>query len=429
MAATDFNFANVGGRELSGVLERGERPVMAWAVFAHCFTCDKTSLAATRLSRALAERGIGVLRFDFTGLGESEGAFGKGLSGDIQDVVCAAQAMADQGMTPQMLVGHSFGGAAVLAAAGELDLIKAVAVIGAPFDAEQVLTHIDPALKDAAAGQRVPVEIGGRAFELGADFVRDICGHNQNARIENLGRALLVLHSPVDEVVSIDNASGIFVAARHPKSFVSLDHANHLLTDKADSDYAASVVAAWASRFLNLAPKAAETPVAPPVQGVRVEETGAGKFQVRVVTPSTTFLADEPVSVGGLDSGPTPYDLLSAGLGACTAMTCRLYAERKKWPLERVVVEVGHTAKTASEPDRFVRKIAFQGDLDETQHVRLLEIAARCPVHRTLTESAVVDTERLPDDQPDAGAENCPDGHGLLMQEACAEADQTGDDR
>lgn len=429
MAATEFNFANTHGRELSGVLEQGEGPVRAWAVFAHCFTCDKTSLAATRLSRALAERDIGVLRFDFTGLGESEGAFGKGLSGDIQDVICAAQAMAEQGMAPQLLVGHSFGGAAVLAAAGELDMVRAVAVIGAPFDAEHVLTHIDPALKDAAAGQRVPVEIGGRAFELGADFLRDICGHNQKALIEHLGRALLVLHSPLDEVVSIDNASGIFMAARHPKSFVSLDHANHLLTDKADSDYAASVVAAWASRYLDLAPKAAEAPVEPPIQGVRVEETGAGKFQVRVVTPSTTFLADEPVSVGGLDSGPTPYDLLSAGLGACTAMTCRLYAERKKWPLERVVVEVGHTAKTASEPDRFVRKIAFQGDLDESQHMRLLEIADRCPVHRTLTESAVVETERLPDDQPDTGAENCPDGHGLLMQEVCAEADQTGDDR
>lgn len=425
MAATDFNFANTAGRELSGVLERGDGPVRAWAVFAHCFTCDKTSLAATRLSRALAAQGIGVLRFDFTGLGESEGVFGKGLSGDIQDVICAARAMAGQGMSPQLLVGHSFGGAAVLAAAGELDSIRAVAVIGAPFDAEHVLTHIDPGPKDAPAGERVPVEIGGRAFELGADFVRDICGHNQKARIENLGRALLVLHSPVDEVVSIDNASGIFLAARHPKSFVSLDHANHLLTGKADSDYAASVVAAWASRYLDLTPKPDEAPL----QGVRVEETGAGKFQVRVVTPSTTFLADEPVSVGGLDSGPTPYDLLSAGLGACTAMTCRLYAERKQWPLERVVVEVGHTAKTASEPDRFVRKIAFQGDLDEAQHLRLLEIADRCPVHRTLTESAVVETEHLPDDKPDGGAENCPDGHGLLMQEACAKADQTGDDR
>ncbi len=425
MAAADFNFANTAGRQLSGVLERGGGTVRAWAVFAHCFTCDKTSLAATRLSRALAERGIGVLRFDFTGLGESEGDFGTGLSGDIQDVVCAARAMADKGMTPQLLVGHSFGGAAVLAAAGELEAVKAVAVIGAPFDAEHVLTHIGPALKDAPAGQRVPVEIGDRAFELGADFVRDICGQNQKARIADLGRALLVLHSPVDEIVSIDNASNIFLNARHPKSFVSLDHANHLLTRAVDSDYAAAVIAAWASRYLEQAPELARMPVEPPVKGVRVEETGAGKFQVRVVTPSTSFLADEPDSVGGLNSGPTPYDLLSAGLGACTAMTCRLYAERKKWPLERVVVEVGHTAKSTSEPDRFVRKIAFQGELDESQHARLLEIADRCPVHRTLTESALVETVRLADDQPDGGAENCVEGHAKLMQEACVEADRS----
>ena len=387
-------------------------------MFAHCFTCDKTSLAATRVSRALAAQGIGVLRFDFTGLGESEGEFGKGLSGDIQDVVCAAEAMVEQGMTPQLLVGHSFGGAAVLAAAGALDTVRAVAVIGAPFDAEHVLTHIDPALMDAPAGQRVPVEIGGRAFELGADFVRDLRGQNQKTRIENLGRALLVLHSPVDEIVSIDNASGIFMAARHPKSFVSLDHANHLLTDRADSDYAAAVVAAWAGRYLDLAEDAVE----PPVQGVRVEETGAGKFQVRVVTPSTTFLADEPASVGGLDSGPTPYDLLSAGLGACTAMTCRMYAERKQWPLVRVVVEVGHTAKTTSERDRFVRRIAFEGDLDAAQHARLLEIADRCPVHRTLTESAIVETGHLAEDQPHAVVEDCPEDHLLRMEEACADA-------
>jgi len=308
-------------------------------------------------------------------------------------------------------------------------MVRAVAVIGAPFDAEHVLTHIDPALKDAPAGQRMPVLIGGRAFELGADFVRDICGQNQKARIENLGRALLVLHSPIDEIVSIDNASGIFLAARHPKSFVSLDQANHLLTRRVDSDYAASVVAAWASRYLEPAPDAAGPSVAPALQGVRVEETGAGKFQVRVVTPSTTFLADEPVRVGGLDSGPSPYDLLSAGLGACTAMTCRLYAERKSWPLERVVVEVGHTARTARDRDRFVRKIAFQGDLDETQHVRLLEIADRCPVHRTLTGSATVETERLRDDQPDAGAEDCAEGHVMAMQQVCVEADQTGDNR
>jgi uncharacterized OsmC-like protein/pimeloyl-ACP methyl ester carboxylesterase len=419
MTHSTFDFANTAGRQLSGVLERGDGPVRAWAVFAHCFTCDKTSLAATRVSRALADRGIGVLRFDFTGLGESEGDFGRGLSGDVQDVVCAARAMAAAGMTPQLLVGHSFGGAAVLAAAGSLESIKAVAVIGAPFDADHVLTHVGPALDDVAHGRRVPVEIGGRAFELGADFVEDLRSHNQAERIAGLGRALLVLHSPVDEIVSIDNASGIFRAARHPKSFVSLDKANHLLTRQVDSDYAAAMIATWAGRYIDLAAEA----VGPPAQGVRVEETGGGKFQVRVMTPATTFLADEPVAVGGLNSGPTPYELLSAGLGACTAMTCRQYADRKAWPLERVVVEVGHTAKTLSEPDVFVRRIAFEGALDAAQHTRLLEIADRCPVHRTLTESASVVTEPLVGDRSGAGGDDHAQDHLRRMEAVCATAD------
>ncbi len=250
MTAVDFDFANSAGRRLTGVLETGSGPVRAWAVYAHCFTCDKTSLAAIRVSRGLAERGVGVLRFDFTGLGESEGRFGQGLSGDVQDVVCAARAMAASGRTPRLLVGHSFGGAAVLAAAGALDSVTAVAVIGTPFDAEHVLAHVGPALEDMVPGQRVPLSIAGRTFELGADFVQDIRSHNQKDRIVTLNRALLVLHSPVDDIVSIDNAAGIFQTARHPKSFVSLDDADHLLTRKADADYAAGVIAAWASRYV-----------------------------------------------------------------------------------------------------------------------------------------------------------------------------------
>lgn len=417
MTAVDFDFANTAGRKLTGVLETGPGPVRAWAVFAHCFTCDKTSLAATRVSRALAEHGVGVLRFDFTGLGESEGTFGSGLSGDVQDVVCAARAMEATGRTPHLLIGHSFGGAAVLAAAGALDAVAAVAVIGTPFDAEHVLTHVGEALEGVAHGRRVPVSIAGRDFELGADFVEDIRSHNQQARIEGLKRALLVLHSPVDDIVSIDNASGIFQAARHPKSFVSLDHADHLLTRKADADYAAGVIAAWASRYVEGEAGPAEP--TPPIQGLRIEETGVGQFQVRVTTTSGAFLADEPASVGGLGSGPTPYDLLGAGLGACTAMTCRLYAERKGWPLERVVVEVGHVGKTLSARDVFTRKIGFSGALDSVQRSRLLEIADRCPVHRTLTESAVVSTEQLPDGRPDNGPPDSPEDHLHRMQDLC----------
>lgn len=257
MAAADFDFVNAAGQQLSGVLEQGDAAVRAWAVFAHCFTCDKRSLAAVRLSRALAGLGIGVLRFDFTGLGESEGSFGRGLSADIQDVVAAARAMTEQDMAPQLLVGHSLGGAAVLAAAGELPTVKAVAVIGTPLDPDHVLTHIGPALHELPPGRRVPVSIGGRDFELGADFVHDVRAQEQEARIAALDRALLVLHSPLDRVVPIENAAGIFHAARHPKSFVALDGADHLLTRKADADYAAAILAAWASRYLE--------PAAPPI--------------------------------------------------------------------------------------------------------------------------------------------------------------------
>lgn len=253
MVAVDFEFANAAECKLTGVLETGSGTVRAWAVFAHCFTCDTTSLAATRVSRALAEHGIGVLRFDFTGLGNSEGEFGRGLSGDVQDLVCAARAMEASGRTPSLLIGHSFGGAAALAAVGSLSSIAAVAVIGTPLDAEHVLTHIGPALDGLAPGRRVPVSIAGRNFELGAAFVEDIRTHNQRRRIETLGRPLLVLHSPVDDIVSIDNAAGIFQAARHPKSFVSLDDANHLLTREPDADYAAAVISAWASRYVGLA--------------------------------------------------------------------------------------------------------------------------------------------------------------------------------
>jgi putative redox protein len=250
MPPNDFDFANRTGRKLTGRLETGASPPRVWAVFAHCFTCDKSSLAAVRVSRALAKRGIGVLRFDFTGLGESQGQFGSGLSGDVADVVSAANAMNAAGMKVQLLIGHSFGGAAVIAAARAIETVTAVAVIGAPFDAEHVLAHVGSTLDGLAPGERVRVSIGGRDFELGTEFVADIRSHNQQERIANLRSALLVIHSPIDEVVSVDNAALIFQSAHHPKSFVSLDTANHMLSVESDAEYCAAVIAAWADRYL-----------------------------------------------------------------------------------------------------------------------------------------------------------------------------------
>lgn len=417
MPGVRFDFENTAGRRLSGVLETSASPPRAYAVFAHCFTCDKRSHAAVRISRALADKGFGVLRFDFTGLGESEGEFGAGLSSDITDVVSAVEAMNAAGHEVQVLVGHSFGGAAVLAAAGECPTVRAVAVVNAPASAEHVLRHIEGATAHDTDG-RVPVEIAGRKFELGAGFVADLAEQNQARRIAHLKRALLILHAPRDEVVGIDNATEIFVAARHPKSFISLDDADHLLSDKADSDYAAAVIAAWAARYLT----AAETNETVSREAVRVEETGEGKFQVAVQAGPARFLADEPVDVGGLDSGPSPYDLLGAALGACTAMTCRLYADRKGWPLDKVSVEVTHEARTATTKDRFVREIGLEGDLDADQTARILEIAEKCPIHRTLTEGAEVITRARPEPAPTLEATDRGD-HYVRMEEACADDD------
>lgn len=417
MPGVRFDFENSAGHRLSGVLETGATPPQAYVVFAHCFTCDKRALAAVRISRALADRGFGVLRFDFTGLGESEGDFGTGLSSDVADVVSAVEAMNAAGHEVQILVGHSFGGAAVLAAAGQCPSVRAVAVLNAPASAEHVLRHVEGAAGADADG-RVPVVIAGRQFTLSAGFVADLAEHDQAQRIAQLKRALLILHAPRDEVVGIDNATEIFVAARHPKSFISLDDADHLLTAKADTDYAAAVIAAWAARYLTL-PERSDTPTR---EAVRVEETGGGKFQVTVWAGPARFLADEPTDVGGLDSGPSPYDLLGAALGACTAMTCRLYADRKGWPLDKVSVEVTHTARTAKAKDQFVREIGLEGELDADQTARLIEIAEKCPVHRTLTEGAEVTTRARPAPAPTLESRDAGD-HFARMAEACAEDD------
>ncbi len=396
MASTRFEIQSRKGYKLAGVLETGAAPPHAWAVYAHCFSCGKASLAATRVSRFLAARGIGVLRFDFSGLGESEGAFAGGLSADAEDVIDAARAMGDRGMPVQLLVGHSFGGAAVIAAAGDLPGVKAVATIAAPARADHVLHQAPSDLGELPPGETREVILDGRPFQMGSNFVRDIEQQDQMARIHGLGRALLVLHSPIDQTVGVENASEIFLNARHPKSFVSLDHADHLLTKAADADYAAGVIANWATRYFTpaeAAPSAEASPAGPPV--IHVEETGAGRYQARVCGPGWNFLADEPVAVGGLNSGPSPHDLLSAALGACTAMTCRMYAERKGWAVRQISVEVHRTGKTATTKDHFDRRICFEGDLDDEQRARLFEIADRCPVHRTLTEGSTVSTSAM----------------------------------
>ncbi|HXQ11701.1 MAG TPA: bifunctional alpha/beta hydrolase/OsmC family protein [Caulobacteraceae bacterium] len=421
MRSEPFEFQNAQGLKLSGRLDRPDGAARAFALFAHCFTCDKTSKAAVRISRALAEIGVGVLRFDFTGLGDSEGDFAAtGFSSNVADLIAAAGRMAERGVAPALLIGHSLGGTAVLAAAGDIASAKAVVSIGAPSEPSHVLRLLGDRVKTIEAEGRAEVSIGGRPFMLGKAFVDDVRMQALGQRIGHLGRALLIMHSPLDAIVGIDNASAIFLAARHPKSFVSLDTADHLLTKPADADYAAAVIAAWAARYVGSAPDAA---AASADDAVKIEETGAGAFQVEVSVRGSGFLADEPVDVGGLGSGPTPYELVAAGLGACTAMTTRLYAGRKDWPLQRVRVAVRHE-KLAGQtpPDTFHRAIGFDGPLDAEQRARLYEIADKCPVHRTLEAGARVETTELGppgQDPPTDPAASAAETHFRDMEATC----------
>ena len=341
-----------------------------------------------------------MLRFDFTGLGHSGGEFeNTSFASNVADLERAAEALAARDMAPGLMIGHSLGGAAVLAAAGAIDSVRAVATIGAPFDPGHVTENFGGALEEIAAEGAAEVQLGGRAIRIGQGFVEDVQAERLGPKIAALGRALLVLHAPRDTVVGIDNAAGIFRQAKHPKSFVTLDGADHLVTDPDDAEYAAQVIAAWAARYLDLA-KPTPPPGAP--EGiVRVSEAGPDGFLQDVnAGPSHHMLADEPEAYGGTDRGMSPYGFLAAGLGACTSMTIRMYARRKRWPLTHVSVDVCHDkvhaqdadSRGTAKADRFLRTIRLEGDLSEEQRAKLMEIADRCPVHRTLEQSSVVET-------------------------------------
>jgi len=398
-----IGFPGSQGATLAGRLDLPAGPPLAFALFAHCFTCSKDGFAAGRLSAELNAHGIAVLRFDFTGLGASEGDFANtNFSSNLEDLRLAADWLRQTHRAPQLLVGHSLGGAAVIAVARDIPEVRAVVTIGAPADVTHIVGLIGEQLPVITAQGSATVEIGGRKFTIRRSLIDDLALHSVETRVAEMDSALLVLHSPVDNTVGVDNAARLYAAARHPKSFVSLDGADHLLTRRQDAVFAARMIATWAERHL-----VNENPPAPaplPTAQVVVAETRQGTFLNHVVTGGHHFLADEPVSVGGFDAGPSPYDLLGAALGACTSMTLRMYANRKKIPLERVTVEVRHSKKhsedcegvvegSGKQIDNFHRAIHIEGILSEAQQLSLLAIADKCPVHRTLESRAVITTE------------------------------------
>jgi uncharacterized OsmC-like protein/alpha-beta hydrolase superfamily lysophospholipase len=402
MSGERFDFPNAQGQKLAALLDRPDGPVRAVALFAHCFTCGKSVRAARYIAEGLKLHGIAVLRFDFTGLGASEGEFANtNFSSNVEDLVAAADHLRKSLSAPALLIGHSLGGAAVLAAAHRIPEARAVVTIAAPFDPAHVIGLFDERVRDAGDGEEVEVSIAGRPFKVRRSFLEDAKQQNLAQYVSTLHKALLIFHSPTDDTVGIDNASHIFLAAKHPKSFISLAGADHLITKAADAGYVARVISAWADRYLDMAVDAQPMDDTGPGT-VMVRETRRGKFQQEIATGKHRLLADEPVKAGGFDSGPGPYDLLLAALGACTSMTIRLYADLKQIPLKRTQVRLHHEKIYAQDCaecetregkiDRIDRAITFEGELTGEQRKRLLEIADKCPVHRTLESEVNIRT-------------------------------------
>lgn len=408
-----WTFTGSGGEPLAARLDLPAGEPRAYAVFAHCFTCGKDVVAASRISRRLTDHGIAVLRFDFTGLGESGGDFADSTySSNVTDLVRAADQLREQRSAPTLLIGHSLGGAAVIAAAERILEVRAVATIGAPCGPEHVLHLFGDARPQIESAGQAEVTLAGRTFRVRREFLDDIAEQHQRERINALRRPLLVLHSPQDDIVGIDNARLLFDAAHHPKSFVALDGADHLLSRPADAEYTADVIATWAGRHLlpvtdptGTESTGTESTVTSDDRSVVVTESGENRLAQRISAGGHTWAADEPESAGGSGAAPDPYQLLLSALGACTTMTLRMYADRKGWELRHATVTLNHNRLHArdcdrcetdsGQLDRIVREIHLDGDLDGKQRTTLLAIADKCPVHRTLHSEVVVETDEV----------------------------------
>lgn len=394
MSIKKVTFLNSSNQKLSARLElpNYEKP-HSYAIFAHCFTCNKNLTAVRNIARALNNEGIAVLRFDFTGLGESEGDFvDTNFSSNIEDLISASDFLAAHYKAPSILIGHSLGGAAVIYAAKQIDSIKAVATIGAPSSPAHVQHLFKSDIEEIERNGVAKVSIGGREFNVKKEFLEDLESKKMASCLKSLKKPILIIHSPQDTVVGIENAKELYQYAHHPKSFISIDGADHLLSKKEDSKYVGEVIAGWGNRYLEIPAK----PVIKTNHQVAVSVGNKG-YTSEVVSGKHFMIADEPEILGGNDFGPSPYEFVSAGLGACTAITLRMYADRKEWDVEQVIVHVNHSkidspTEENTQVDQFVSDIQFVGDLDDSQIKRLLMIAKKCPVHKSLHNSSLIET-------------------------------------
>ncbi|MEC3906780.1 alpha/beta fold hydrolase [Tamlana sp. 2201CG12-4] len=405
MKSTKLNIQNKKGYKLQAYLElpANEKPHY-YAIFAHCFTCNSTLGAVKHISRSLTSHGFGVVRFDFTGLGRSEGEFSESyFSANVEDLIAVNDYLKQHYEAPGLLVGHSLGGAAVIVAASQLENIKAIATIGAPAAVSHVTHLFSHGIEEVKEKGEVEVNIGGRPFKINQEFVADFGSTNLPEITKNLRKPLLIMHAPFDTIVGIDNAQKLYHNAHHPKSFVSLDDADHLLSNSKDSIYVGNIIGAWVQRYFT--PKdniVLETKGEQLVAHLNLLEDN---FTTTIQTQKHHLIADEPDSIGGDDFGASPYDFLSAGLAACTVMTLKMYAERKQWDLQEVFAYITYSKKhsddlmlesdTPKRIDHLQKRLKFVGDLDEVQKEKLKEIASKCPVHRTLQSEVVIETELI----------------------------------
>tara|TARA_R110002073_G_scaffold279026_1_gene442947 strand:- start:206266 stop:207477 length:1212 start_codon:yes stop_codon:yes gene_type:complete len=399
MHSRKINFKNKEGLVLEGNLDLPiDQKPLSYALFAHFFTGNKNFTAVRNISKALTKNRIAVMRFDFTGLGNSEGNFeDSNFSTNVNDLIAAANFLKENYESPKIIIGHSLGGAAGIFAANEIESIQAIVTIGAPSSPSHVEHLFKDHIEDIETDGEATFEISGRPFTIKKQYLEDIGSKNMEGLLKKSRKPILVLHSPQDKIVAIENAKEIYNAAHHPKSFISLDGANHLLTNKEDSFYVGSVVSSWARRYVQFIQE-------PELETDKqtVVRIGRTKYSTEIAARSHAIIADEPKKYGGNDAGLTPYELLLASLGACTAMTLRMYADRKKWNLEEVLVHLEHFNQhaedcvacedTPTKIDKFVRTIELKGDLTTEEKERLLEIANKCPVHRTLENKIEIDT-------------------------------------